>query len=139
MIVCSISVKIVIELLIVIAMNLKMALSSTHILTIVFQIMNMEYLSIYFCLLQCLLSLFYSFQCKDTLPSWLNSFWSILFYLFLFIYFVYLFLAALGLHCCVWAFSSCGEWGLLFVAVCRLLIEMASIVVDHRLCVCGLQ
>ena len=26
-----------------------------------------------------------------------------------FIYFIYLFLAALGLRCCVWAFSSCGE------------------------------
>ena len=22
-------------------------------------------------------------------------------------------MAALGLHCCVWAFSSCSEWGLL--------------------------
>ena len=25
----------------------------------------------------------------------------------------YLFLGVLGLHCCSWAFSSCGEWGLL--------------------------
>ena len=25
--------------------------------------------------------------------------------------FIYLFLAALGLHCCAWAFSSCGERG----------------------------
>ena len=25
----------------------------------------------------------------------------------------YLFLAALGLHCCAWAFSSCSKWGLL--------------------------
>ena len=32
----------------------------------------------------------------------------------IFIYFfIYLFLAALGLRCCVWAFSSCGEPGLL--------------------------
>ena len=31
--------------------------------------------------------------------------------------FVLLFLAALGLHCCAGAFSSCGEAGLLFVAV----------------------
>ena len=30
---------------------------------------------------------------------------------------IYLFLAALGLCCCAWAFSSCGERGLLFVAV----------------------
>ena len=27
---------------------------------------------------------------------------------------IYLCLAALALHCCTWAFSSCGEWGLLF-------------------------
>ena len=29
------------------------------------------------------------------------------------------------------AFSSCGEWGLLFVAVHRLLITVASLVVEH--------
>jgi len=33
----------------------------------------------------------------------------------------------------MWAFSSCGEWGLLFAAVCRLLIAVASLVVDCRL------
>ena len=33
----------------------------------------------------------------------------------------YLFLAVLGLCCCVRAFSSCGERGLLFVEVCGLL------------------
>ena len=32
-------------------------------------------------------------------------------------YFIYLFLAALGLCCCMWAFSSCSEQGLCFVAV----------------------
>ena len=42
-------------------------------------------------------------------------------------------MAALGLHCCMWAFSSCGERWLLFVAVCRLLISVASLVVEHRL------
>ena len=52
---------------------------------------------------------------------------------FKFIYFIYLFLAALGLRCCSWAFSSCGEQGLLFVAVCGLLIAVASLVVEHRL------
>ena len=31
----------------------------------------------------------------------------------------------LGLRCCVWAFSSCGERGLLFIAVCRLLTAVA--------------
>ena len=25
---------------------------------------------------------------------------------------MYLLLAVLGLHCCVWTFSSCGEWAL---------------------------
>ena len=63
-----------------------------------------------------------------------------------FIYFIYLFLAALGLHCCAWAFSSCGEQGPLFAAVHRLLIVVAtlccgaqalgaraSVVVAHRL------
>ena len=34
----------------------------------------------------------------------------------LFIYLFILFLAALGLHCCAQAFSSCGEWRLLFGA-----------------------
>ena len=33
----------------------------------------------------------------------------------------------LALRCCVWAFSSCGERGLLFVAVRRLLIAVASL------------
>ena len=47
--------------------------------------------------------------------------------------FIYLFLAVLGLPCCVWAFSSCGEQGLLFVAVHGLLIAVASLVVEHRL------
>ena len=37
-----------------------------------------------------------------------------------------LFLAALGLCCCTRAFSSCGEWGLLFVAARGLLIAVAS-------------
>ena len=45
----------------------------------------------------------------------------------------FFFLAALGLHCCVQAFSSCGERGLLFVAVRRLLIAVASLVVEHGL------
>ena len=58
---------------------------------------------------------------------------------FLFIYFknvfifIYLFLAALGLRCCTWAFSSCSERGLLFVAVRGLLIAVASLVAEHGL------
>ena len=43
------------------------------------------------------------------------------------------FLAALGLRCCTWAFFSCGEWGLLFVVVHRLLIVVASLVAEHGL------
>ena len=50
-----------------------------------------------------------------------------------FIYFIYLFLAALGLRCCVRAFSSCGKRGLLFVAVHRLLTAVASLVAEHGL------
>ena len=50
-----------------------------------------------------------------------------------FIYFIYLFLAALGFRCCEWAFSSCGERGLLFVGVGGLLIVMASLFVEHGL------
>ena len=52
--------------------------------------------------------------------------------LYTFIYlFIYLFLAALGLCCHVRAFSSCGEWGLLFVAVHELLIAVASLAAEH--------
>ena len=46
---------------------------------------------------------------------------------------IYLFLAASGLCCCAPAFSSCGEQGLLFVAMRGLLIAVASLVVEHRL------
>ena len=57
-----------------------------------------------------------------------------------FIYlFIYLFLAALGLRCCMWAFSGCGERGLLFIAVYGLLTAVASLVVEHRLQAHGLQ
>ena len=49
-----------------------------------------------------------------------------------FIYLFYLFLAALGLCCCARAFSSCGMRGLLFVAVCGLLIAVAYLV-EHGL------
>ena len=55
-----------------------------------------------------------------------------IFMYFFFLNFIYLFLAALGLHCCTWAFSSWGEQGLLFVAV-RGLLMVASLVAEHRL------
>ena len=56
-----------------------------------------------------------------------------------FIYFIYLFLVVLGLRCCVRASSSCGERGLLFIAVRRPLIAVASPVVEHGLQAHGLQ
>ena len=50
-----------------------------------------------------------------------------------FFLFIYLFVAALGLRCCTLASSSCGERGLLFVAVRGLLIAVASLVAEHGL------
>ena len=41
-------------------------------------------------------------------------------------------MAVLGLHCCMWSFSSCGELGLL-VVVHGLLIVVASLVAEHGL------
>ena len=61
------------------------------------------------------------------------------FFFLKFIYLIYLVLAALGLRCRAWAFSSCGEQGLLFVVVHGLLIAMPSLVAEHRLWVPGLQ
>ena len=40
--------------------------------------------------------------------------------------YIYIFLAVLDLCCCMWAFSSCGERGLLFIVVHGLLIAVAS-------------
>ena len=74
------------------------------------------------------------------------KYWSSVFFVFLFFF---LFLAVLGLHCCVQAFSSCGEQGLLFIEVHSLLIAVASrcrawalgtrasVVVARRLSSCG--
>ena len=45
----------------------------------------------------------------------------------------FFFLAALGLCCFVQAFSSCSKLGVLFVAVCGLLIMVASSAAKHRL------
>ena len=52
---------------------------------------------------------------------------------FFFLIFIYLFVAALGLRCCMWAFPSCGEQGLLFIAVLGLLIAVTSLVAEHGL------
>ena len=86
-------------------------------------------------------------MCFQTLPASLRT-WifselyqtppALFFFLSLFLsfflhLFIYLFLAALGLRCCVQAFSSCGEQGLLFVVVRGLLIAVASFVAEHGL------
>ena len=42
-------------------------------------------------------------------------------------------MAVLGLLFCARAFSSCGEWGPLFIAVHGPLTIAASLVVEHRL------
>ena len=39
----------------------------------------------------------------------------------------------LGLFGCMQTCSDCGEQGLLFIAVCGLLIAVASLVVEHGL------
>ena len=63
-----------------------------------------------------------------------NSAGYVFFYILKNIYlFIYLFLAELGLCCCVWASSSCSQQGLLFPAVRRLLIAVASLVAEHGL------
>ena len=54
------------------------------------------------------------------------------FYLFLINLFIYYFLAALG-FVAAQAFCSCGEQGLLFVAVRGLLIVVASLAAEHGL------
>ena len=66
-------------------------------------------------------------------PGDLNSSlgFTLFFFTYLFVYlFVYL-LAALGLCCCPWTFSSCGERELHFVVVRGLLIAVASLVAEH--------
>ena len=71
--------------------------------------------------------------------NYISMNWMILYMLFLFIYlflinlftlFLFLFLVELGLCCCARAFSGCGERGLLFIAVCRLLIAVSSLVAE---------
>ena len=47
--------------------------------------------------------------------------------------FIYLFMAVLGLRFCARAFSSCGKWGPLFIAVRGPLTIAASLVAEHRL------
>ena len=72
--------------------------------------------------------------------AYLGSFVSFLLYLFYvfktlcFLFFkkIY-FLIEVGLCCCTWAFSRCGERGLLFTVVLGLLTAVASLIVGHQL------
>ena len=54
-------------------------------------------------------------------------------YLFIYLNLFMYFLAALGLRCYMWAFSSCSERALIFVVVRVLLIAVASLVAEHGL------
>ena len=60
----------------------------------------------------------------------LSSQWSLFKNIYLVIY---LFLAVLGLRFCAKAFSSCGKWGSLFIAVRGPFTVAASLAADHRL------
>ena len=59
-------------------------------------------------------------------------FFLLLFLINLFIY-LFIYLAVLGLRFCARAFSSCGEWGPLFIAMRGPLTVAASLVAEHRL------
>ena len=48
-------------------------------------------------------------------------------------------MAVLGLRFCARAFSSCGKWGPLFIAVRGPLTVAASPVTEHRLQTCRLS
>ena len=72
----------------------------------------------------------------------MTGIWLIYIYIYFFfslLFFLNLFLAVLGLCCCAQAFSSCSEWGLLFIAVRGFLIAVASPVEEHGLQAHGLQ
>ena len=66
----------------------------------------------------------------------LFSFFKVYLFIFfkLWVYlFIYLFMAVLGLRFCARAFSSCGKWGPLLIAVRGPFIIAASLVAEHRL------
>ena len=67
---------------------------------------------------------------NDTHPFQMLVFF---FFIVLFIYLFILFLVALSLRFCAWAFSSCSKWRPLFIAVRGPLAIAASLVAEHRL------
>ena len=60
-------------------------------------------------------------------------FFVVFFLITAFYLFIYLFMAVLGLRVCARAFSSCGKWGPLFIAVRGPLTIAASPFAEHRL------
>ena len=73
-------------------------------------------------------------ECGETRTLLFIYFFNLLFFLHILdLIFFFWGGAALGLRCCARAFSSCGERGLLFAAVHKLLIAVASPVAEHGL------
>ena len=56
-----------------------------------------------------------------------------LFFNFIFKIYLLYFLAAVGLHCCTWAFCSCGEWGLLFTCSYSSFVVCGLPIAEHGL------
>ena len=77
------------------------------------------------------------FPIQDAIQDPILHLFIYLFIIYLFfkgqVFYLFIYLAALGLRCCAQAFSSCVERGLLFLAVRRLLIAVASLFAEHRL------
>ena len=76
-----------------------------------------------------LLNLFISSNSHNNLVGSLGFFFFLKGMLFICLFI----LAVLGLRFCARAFSSCGEWGPLFIAVRGPLTITASLVVEHTL------
>ena len=72
-------------------------------------------------------SFFFFFKSENRVPDLISMLQSSL------NLFIYLLLAVLGLRFCARAFSSCGKWGPLFIAVRGPLTIAASLVAEHRL------
>ena len=97
-----------------------------------------------------ILNLQISWQRIDTLMTWSLLIHEHCIYPVISIFYFQI-LVALGLCCCLWASSSCGEWGLLLVGVCgcsqqrlpgaghRLQSVWASVAVSQKLGSCGSQ
>ena len=80
--------------------------------------------------------LLYPFICRTSLHIYIYLYICNIYVLYVNIciyLFIYSFLSALGLRCCVRAFSNCSKQELLFIVVCGLLIAVASLVAEHGL------